>query len=156
MGKQPLHEIAVGGVRPVGLDVDDDLVVLGPGEALLVVLAGDAEDLFVGVAFGLGGAVGGVDDGAAQFGREADRLLDVLHAEGRAFRSHQRKGGVDLGDPQSLLVQEPPQRAGVRLQRDGRFVSQAVDEILPVDHPELDVRQAVLDGRIDGRAGSCR
>ena len=122
MGKQAIHEIAVGGVWPVRLHVEDDVVVFGPGEALLVVLARDMEDLVVAVAFGLEGAVGGVDDRAAHVGGEADGLLHVLHAERRALRPHQRKCAVDLRYAEPLLIQVASQRGdSIATRRPGRI-----------------------------------
>ena len=124
------------------LDVDDDLVVLGPGEALAVVVAGDAEDLLARQAGDLEGAVHGVHHRAAEFGGEADGLRDVLHAKGRAVGPHHRVGAVNLRDRQAQLVQEPAQGAGVGLERDARVVAQGGDEVLAVDGGELDVLEA--------------
>jgi len=64
--EEVLHELDVVGVGAVGLDVDDDLVVLGPGEALAVIVAGDAEDLLARHAGRLEGAVHGIYHRAAQ------------------------------------------------------------------------------------------
>ena len=81
MGEEPLEEVAVRGVGAVGLDVDADAVVRGPGQALAVVVAGDAEDLVVAQPRSLERSVGRVDVGAADLGREPDGLLDVGDAE---------------------------------------------------------------------------
>src|ERR1035438_468726 len=43
--EEVLHELDVIGIGTVRLDVDDDLVVLGPPKALGVVIASDTEDL---------------------------------------------------------------------------------------------------------------
>ena len=86
------------------------------------------------------GAVGGIDDGAADLGGETDGLLDVLHAEGRSVRAHQREGAVDLRHLQALGVEVLLEPAGIGLERDGRVVAQALHEVLAVDHAELDVR----------------
>ena len=127
-----------------------DLVVLGPREALAVVVAGDAEDLLARQAGRLERAVHGIHHRAAQFGGEADGLRHILHPERRAVRPHHRVGAVNLRDLQAELVQEAADGARVGLQGDARIIAQGGDEVLAVDGAELDVLQA---GRGDFLAG---
>ena len=140
--EQPRHEVEVARIRAVGLDVDDHAVVLGPGEALPVVVAGNAEDLLERQARGLEGPVNRIDHRAAQFGGEADRLLHVLHAEGRTVGAHHGVGAVDLRDFQAELLQVLSQGPWIGLERDGRVVAQGLKEVLAVDHGKFDVPHA--------------
>src|SRR5208337_1921076 len=72
--------------------------------------------------------------------------------EARAVGVHEGVGRVDLRDRQAVLVEVTLQGARIGLQGDGGVVPQSLDEVLPMHHAELDVRQRVLDGRLDGRA----
>ena len=140
--EQPRHEVDVARVRAVGLDIDHDAVVLGPGEALPVVVAGNAEDLLQRHPRRFHRAVDRVDHRTAQFRREADRLLHVLHAEGRAVGPHHRVGAVDLARFQVEALEVLPQRPRVGLKRNGRVIAEGLEEILAVDDGEFDVPHA--------------
>ena len=111
--EEPRHEFEIARIRPVGLDVNDHVVVLGPGEALAVVVARDAEDFLERQPWRLEGPVDRIDHRAAEFRREANRLLHVLHAEGRAVGAHHRVRAVDLGDFQAEFLQVLPQGGGL-------------------------------------------
>lgn len=62
------------------LDIHDDAVILGPGEDLPVVVAGDPEDLFAGEALDLERAIDRIDHRAVNLRREPNRLLNVRNA----------------------------------------------------------------------------
>src|ERR1035441_905187 len=70
--EEVVHELEVVGVGTVRLDVDDDLVVLGPREALAVIVAGDAEDFLAREAGYLKCPVHRIDHRAAHLRGEAD------------------------------------------------------------------------------------
>src|ERR1039458_2839371 len=140
--EEVVHELEVVGVGTMRLDVDDDLVVLGPGEALAVIVAGDAEDFLARHAWRLERAIDGIDHRAAEFGGEADGLRHILHAEGRAVGPHHRVGTINLRDLEAELVREAADGARVGLQGDARIIAQGGDEVLAVDGAELDVLEA--------------
>jgi hypothetical protein len=65
MTEQPLHEPDVIRIGPVRFHVDDDIVILSPGQTLPVVVARDPEYLFAGEPRRLERAIHRIDHGTA-------------------------------------------------------------------------------------------
>ncbi len=90
------HRVRVGRVGSMRLDVDDNLVPLGPFQHDPVVLLHEGHDLLVGVSGGLARAIGGVHAGAADGFGELDRASGVADAAVLPFGRGHRIRRIEL------------------------------------------------------------